>query len=55
MKKIILFGTLFSICMILLVNTASSIEYKTVNDYNRDLLESQLDTINNFIEKINRI
>ncbi len=52
MKKIILFGTLFSICMIMLVNTASSIEYKTVNDYNRDLLESQLDNINNFIEKI---
>jgi predicted membrane protein len=52
MKKIILFGTLFSICMIMLMNTASSIEYKTVNDYNRDLLESQLDNINNFIEKI---
>jgi hypothetical protein len=52
MKKIILFGTLFSICMIMLMNTATSIEYKTVNDYNRDLLESQLDNINNFIEKI---
>jgi hypothetical protein len=52
MKKIILFGTLFSICMIMLMNTASSIEYKTVNDYNKDLLESQLDNINNFVEKI---
>jgi hypothetical protein len=55
MKKIILFGTLFSICMIMLMNTASSIEYKTVNDYNTDLLESQLDNINNFIEKIQKI
>ena len=36
----------------MLVNTASSVEYKTVNDYNIDILESQLDTINNFIEKI---
>jgi hypothetical protein len=52
MKKKILFGTIFSICIIMLVNTASSVEYKTVNDYNIDLLESQLDNINNFIEKI---
>jgi len=52
MKKIILFGTLFSICMIMLMNTVSSIEYKTVNDYNRDLLESQLGNINNFLGKI---
>jgi hypothetical protein len=34
------------------VNTASSVEYKTVNDYNIDLLETQLDNINKFIEKI---
>lgn len=54
MKKIILFGTLFSICMIMLMNSASSIEYKIVNDYNIDLLESQLDNINNFIEKIQK-
>ena len=52
MKKKILFGTLFSICIIMLVNTASSIEYKTLEDYNTDLWRSQLDNINNFIEKI---
>jgi predicted membrane protein len=54
MKKKILFATLISICMIIFVNTASSIEYKTVNDYNVDLLKSQLDDINNFIERIHQ-
>jgi len=52
MKKKILFGVISSICIIMLVNTVSAVEYKTVNDYNIDLLESQLDNLNNFIEKI---
>ena len=52
MKKKILFGAIFSICIVMLVNTSSAVEYKTVNDYNIDLLESQLEKINNFIEKI---
>jgi len=52
MKKKILFGAIFSICIIMLINTASAVEYKTVNDYNIDLLESQLDNLNNLIEKI---
>ena len=52
MKKKILFGTIFSICIILLVNTASSLEYKTVNDYNIDLFEAQLNNINKFLEEL---
>lgn len=52
MKKKILFGVIFSICIIMLVNTSSAVEYKTVTDYNRYLLESQLDKFNNIIEKI---
>ena len=54
MKKKILFATLISICMIMLVNTASSIEYKTINDYNVDLFKSQLDEINNFIDRFHQ-
>ena len=52
MKKKILIVTLISICIILLSNTASSIEYKTVNDYNVDMLSSQLYDISNSIERI---
>jgi len=52
MKKKILFGVISSICILILVNTASAVEYKTVIDYNIDLLEYQLDNINKFIEKI---
>ena len=52
MKKKILFGVIFSICIIMLVNTSSAVEYKTVIDYNIDILESKLDKINNLIEKI---
>ena len=52
MKKKILFGAIFTICIIMFVNTASAVEYKTVNDYYLDLLDSQLDNLNNFIEKI---
>ena len=52
MKKKILFGAIFSICIIMLVNTSSAVEYKTVIDYNIDILESKLDKINNLIEKI---
>ena len=52
MKKKILFGAIFSICIIMLVNTSSAVEYKTVTDYNIYLLESQLDKFNNIIEKI---
>jgi hypothetical protein len=52
MKKKLLLGVIFSICIIMLVNTSSAVEYKTVNDYNIYLLDSQLDNINNFIEKI---
>ena len=47
-----MFGTIFSICIILLVNTASSLEYKTVNDYNIDLFEAQLNNINKFLEEL---
>jgi len=52
MKKKILFGAIFSICIIMLVNTSSAVECKTVTDYNIYLLESQLDKLNNLIEKI---
>ena len=52
MKKKILFGSIFSICIIMLVNTSSAVECKTVTDYNIYLLESQLDKFNNIIEKI---
>ena len=52
MKKKILFGVIFSICIIMLVNTSSAVEYKTVIDYNIDILESKFDNINNLIEKI---
>ncbi|PNX45466.1 MAG: hypothetical protein BV457_09525 [Thermoplasmata archaeon M9B1D] len=52
MKKKILFGSIFSICIIMLVNTSSAVECKTVTDYNKCLLESQLDKLNNLIEKI---
>ncbi len=52
MKKKILFGVIFSICIIMLVNTSSAVEYKTVIDYNINILESKLDKINNLIEKI---
>ncbi|MCJ2513035.1 MAG: hypothetical protein LN408_01130 [Candidatus Thermoplasmatota archaeon] len=36
----------------MLVNTSSAVEYKTVIDYNINILESKLDKINNLIEKI---
>ena len=52
MKKKILFATLFSISIIIFVNTTSAVEYKTVYDYNIQLWKSQLDNVNNFIEKI---
>ena len=52
MKKKIFFGVIFSICIIMLVNTSSAVEYKTVIDYNIDILESKFDNINNLIEKI---
>jgi ferredoxin len=52
MKKKILFGAIFSICIIVLVNTTSAVEYKTTIDYNNNLLESKLENINIFIEKL---
>lgn len=52
MNKKILFGAIFSICIIMLVNTSSAVEYKTVINYNNNLLESKLENINIFIEKI---
>jgi hypothetical protein len=53
MKKKILFGAIFSICIIMLVNTTSAVEYKTTIDYNNNnLLESKLENINIFIEKL---
>ncbi len=55
MKKKILFGTIFSICIIMLVNTSSAVENKTVIDYNTNLLESKLENIDIFIEKIKQI
>jgi hypothetical protein len=52
MKKKIFFATLFSIFVMISINTASSVEYKTVRDYNIDLLEYQLENIDNILEKI---
>jgi hypothetical protein len=52
MKIKILFGAIFSICIIMLVNTSSAVEYKTVTDYNTGILESKLEKIDIFIEKI---
>ena len=54
MNKKILFGAIFSICIIMLVNTSSAVEYKTIIDYNNNLLESKLENINIFIEKIRK-
>ena len=54
MKKKILFGAIFSICIIILVNTSSAVEYKSITDYNTNLLESKLQNINIFIEKIRK-
>ncbi|PNX46598.1 MAG: hypothetical protein BV457_04610 [Thermoplasmata archaeon M9B1D] len=53
MKIKILFGAIFSICIIMLVNTSSAVEYKTVTDYNTELLESKLEKIKQIIEDIN--
>jgi len=53
MKIKILFGAIFSICIIMLVNTSSAVEYKTVADYNTELLESKLEKIKQIIEDIN--
>lgn len=52
MKKKILFGAIFSVSIIMLVNTSSALECKTVIDYNTDLMESKLKNIDVFIEKI---
>ena len=52
MKKKILFGAIFSICIIILVNTSSAVEYKSVTDNNTNLLESKQKNIDIFIEKI---
>lgn len=54
MKKKILFGAIFSICIIMLVNTTSAVEYKTVINYDNNLLESKLENINIFIEKMRK-
>ena len=55
MKKKILYGVIFSICIIMLVNTSSAVEYKSINEYNTNLLESKLLNIDIFIEKIRQI
>ena len=55
MKKKILFGAIFSISIIMLVNTSSALECKTVTDYNTDLIESKLKNLDIFIEKIRQI
>lgn len=52
MKKKIIFGVIFSISIILLVNTTSAVEYKNVEDYNIELLQSQLNNINGYIFNI---
>ena len=39
----------------MLVNTSSAVEYKTVTDYNICLIESNLENINNFLEKLRQI
>ncbi len=55
MKKKILFGTILSISIVMLVNTSSALECKTVIDYNTDLMESKLKNLDIFIEKIRQI
>lgn len=55
MKKKILFGAIFSICIIMLVNTSSAVEYKTVTDYNTNILESKFENIDILVEKIRQI
>jgi hypothetical protein len=55
MKKKILFGAIFSIFIIMLVNTSSAVEYKTAVDYNNNLLESKFENIDIIIEKIKQI
>lgn len=55
MKKKIIFGAIFSICIIMLVNTSSAVEYKTITDSSTDLLESKLQKIDIIIEKIRQI
>jgi len=52
MKIKILFGAIFSICIIMLINTSSAVEYKTVTDYNVELLESKSEKIKQIIEII---
>ena len=51
MKKKILFGVIFSICLIMLGNSISAVEFKTVADYNNDLINSKLENFNNFFER----
>jgi len=51
MNKKIIFGSIFSICIIMLVNTASAIEYQTINK-NEQMLESDIKIINNLFTKI---
>lgn len=54
MNKKILYGAIFSTCIIMLVNTSSAIEYNTVNDYNTNLLDSKLEYIDIFIVKLRK-
>ena len=52
MKKKIIFGAIFSICIIMLVNTTSAVECQTVKNNNNQLLESDIEIINNLFTKI---
>jgi hypothetical protein len=52
MKRKILLGVIFSISILMLVNTSSAIEFRTASDYNKYIIESQLENLNNFIEKL---
>ena len=55
MKIKILFGAIFSICIILLVNSITAVEYRTIKEYNDDLIKTQVENINIFLSKLNQI
>ena len=55
MKTKILFGVIFSICVVLMVNTTSAVEYRTVTDFNVDLINSELEKINNNLDQFSQL
>ena len=37
-----------------MINTTSAVEFKTVTDYNRDLINSRFENFNNFLDQLGR-